>query len=547
MALTELRQKIEHKTAKLAVIGLGYVGLPVACEFARAGFDVVGVEIRPDRVEKINAGVSPIDGKEPGLTELLKRVIIQGKLRAVTNYVALRDRNVILIDVETPVDENNVPRYAALRAVLRSLGPVLKPGALVIVESTIAPRTMSDVVQRLLEESSKLKLNEGFFLGNCPERVMPGKLLANLRHVSRVVGGMTPETAETMVALYRHVVQADLDPVDCITAELVKTTENAYRDVGIAFANEVALICEAVGGDVWKVRELVNKSPGRNMLQPGAGVGGHCIPKDPWLLAYSVQGEDVPLRVIPAARAVNEFMPLHIVALLEDALKSVGREIANARILVMGFAYLEDSDDARNSPSETLVRRLREMGAEVLIPDPYVPEYQGDLIKIAQRADAVALMVAHQEYKTMDMGELKSALRTPVFIDGRGVFRAAEMDSAGWLYRGVGQAGEIKQVDADVLKEVVRRVIEVAQPEKIILFGSAARGKMKPDSDIDLLVVKPGAHRRRLAQKIYMNLFGLGKAVDVVVVTPEDIERYKDSFSLVIEPALREGKVVYAR
>ena len=230
--------------------------------FAAEGFDVTGVEIRQERVDKINRGISPIEGKEPGLAELLAKVVAAKKLRATSSYQDLADCDIILIDVETPVDEHDhSPRYQALGAALRSLGKALKDGALVIVESTIAPGTMQTFVLPILEESSQRRLNEGFYLGCCPERVMPGKLLANLRNLSRVVGGGSPQTAAIMQALYRHVVNADLDTADWITAELVKTTENAYRDVQIAFANEVALICEALGGDVWKVRQLVNKSP----------------------------------------------------------------------------------------------------------------------------------------------------------------------------------------------------------------------------------------------------------------------------------------------
>ncbi len=435
MALAELRDKIERKEARLAVIGLGYVGLPVACAFADAGFDVVGIELRPDRVKQINEGISPIEGNEPGLAELLARVVAAKKLCATTEYQGLADRDVVLIDVETPVDETNVPRYNALRAALSGLSAVLKKGALVIVESTIAPGTMATVARPILESNGK-QLNQDFHLRNCPERVMPGKLLSNLRSLSRVVGGMT---AETMVALHRHVVHADLDPTDCVTAELVKTVENAYRDVQIAFANEVALICEAVGGDVWKVRELVNKSPGRQMHLPGAGVGGHCIPKDSWLLAYGVQGKDVPLRVIPAARAVNDGMPLHMAELLQQALTSARREMKGARVLVMGYAYLEESDDPRNSPSEILVRQLGELGAQIVIHDPYVREYQGDLLQMARGCDAALVMVKHRAYTQIDLAALKAGRQTPILIDGRGVSDAAAAGAAGLIYRGVGQ------------------------------------------------------------------------------------------------------------
>jgi UDP-N-acetyl-D-mannosaminuronic acid dehydrogenase len=493
MAKSELKQKIDDRTARLAVIGLGYVGLPVACEFARAGFDVLGIEQQAERVKLINQGISPIEGNEPGLAELLAHVVLfspaaalhpttpnqsgegatpgslsanaeqSGKLRATSDYQELDGCDIVLIDVETPVDEFNIPRYGALRSALTSLGKALKPGMLVIVESTIAPGTMYQVVEPLLTETSGLRCSralkeddnsgiptpsvEDFYLGNCPERVMPGKLLANLRNVSRVVGGMTPETADTMVVLYKHIVQADLDPTDCITAELVKTVENAYRDVQIAFANEVALICEAAGGDVWKVRPLVNKSPFRQMHFPGAGVGGHCIPKDPWLLAYGLNGFGASeasqvnsLQLIPAARHVNDSMPLHMADLTVQGLAEAGCEINEARIIVMGYAYLEDSDDTRNSPSARLVARLQSLGAEVIIHDPYVAQYQGDLLTMAHDCDAAVVMVQHSPYRKLDLKALKSVMRNPVLIDGRKVFDDITMRVAGWIYRAVGQS-----------------------------------------------------------------------------------------------------------
>ncbi len=436
--LQELQAKIEQRQAVIGVIGLGYVGLPVACMLAQVGFRVIGVDIKTGRVAMINAGDNPIDGEEPGLAELLPQVMAAGRLCATTDYADLARADVVLIDVETPVDDNHKPHYAALKAACRSLGMVMKDGVLVIVESTIAPGTIDRVVRPLLEETSGKQVDVDFYLGACPERVMPGKLLANLRTLSRVCGGSTPETAQVMVALYRTIVQADLDTANPVTAELVKTTENAYRDVQIAFANEVALICEVNGADVWRVRELVNKSPFRQMHLPGAGVGGHCIPKDPWLLAYGADGK-VPLQLIPAARAVNDSMPLHVADLTAQALKTAGRKVAGARVAVLGYAYLEDSDDTRNSPSEVLVARLREWGAEVVIHDPWVAEYQGDALERVTGCDAVVVMVAHSAYKTIDLAAVKAALRTPILIDGRHVFDAAQVQTAGLVYRGVGQ------------------------------------------------------------------------------------------------------------
>ncbi len=439
MSLIELRKKIIKKEANLAVIGLGYVGLPVAVLFANAGFKVMGVEIKLDRTLKINKGICPIEGEEPELEDLLSNVVAKGYLQATTSYDDIKDSDVILVAVETPVDDHNIPQYSALRAVISALGPVMKDNVLVIIESTIAPGTMSELVLPLLELHSGKNINREFFLGNCPERVMPGMLIQNLKNVSRVVGGYTPETAEIMIELYKNVVQADLDPADCITAELVKTVENSYRDVQIAFANEVALICEAVGGDVWKVRELVNKSPMRQMHFPGSGVGGHCIPKDPWLLAYSVKDKNIPLRLIPASRAINDSMPLHILELLEKGMSALGCKLSNSRVLILGYSYLEDSDDTRNSPSRILIDRLRELGSEVIVHDPYINEYKGDVRTLANDVDAIIVMVAHSEYKVIELQEIRSKMRTPLLIDGRSVFTERQIKESGVICIKLGQ------------------------------------------------------------------------------------------------------------
>jgi UDP-N-acetyl-D-mannosaminuronic acid dehydrogenase len=442
MLLEELSRIIEQKRACIGVIGLGYVGLPVACVFADAGFDVIGLDINSERVAEINASRLPFDGDEPGLAAVLAEVRRRARLRATSDYALMADANVVLIAVETPVDADHVPRYTALRAACQSLGSVMQPGTLVIIESTVAPGTVQSVVRPVLEGASGLRANRDFYLGACPERVMPGKLLANLHHMSRVCGGGTPETASVMTTLYRHIVHAELDAADIVTAELVKTTENAYRDVQIAFANEVALICEANNANAWRVRELVNKSPYRHMHLPGAGVGGHCIPKDPWLLAYGA-GDTVPVRLIPTARAVNDSMPLHVANLTITALREAGRIPSQSRVAVLGYSYLDNSDDTRNSPSIVLVERLRQQGIAVVIHDPWVTEYQGDLLERIMDADAIVVMVGHRDYRSIDLDALKNVLRSPVIIDGRGLYDAHQIRAAGLIYRGIGKgAGE---------------------------------------------------------------------------------------------------------
>lgn len=436
--LIKLREKIQTQQAKLAVIGLGYVGLPVACMFADKDFSVLGVDIKAERVNQINQGHCPIEGFEPGLPELLTKIISAGQLRATTNYEELVNSDIVLIDVETPTDEQHIPQYLALRNACESLGKVMQEGTLVIIESTIAPGTMDMVVRPLLEDASGLKSNQGFFLGVCPERVMPGKLLANLQGMSRVCGGETPQVAEVLQLLYRHIVQAELDAADLVTAELTKTAENTFRDVNIAFANELALICQVTGADFLKVRELVNKSPGRQVLMAGAGVGGHCIPKDPWLLAYGAKGK-VDLRLIPAARSVNDSMPLHIAALLEEALQESGRQREQSRIAILGFAYLEESDDSRNSPSEVLEKYLLEKGYQVVVHDPIVKEYHADVYTLIEGCDAIVLMVAHQAYQGMDLLKIKGKMRTPIIVDGRFLMDGNDARQKGFVFRGLGR------------------------------------------------------------------------------------------------------------
>jgi len=427
MFISELKEKIEAGSAKIGVIGLGYVGLPVAALFAERGFSVVGVDVKAERVALINQGISPIEGKEPGLAELIAGVVKSGGLRASADYADLKTADAVLIDVETPVNHAHIPEYEALRSALKSLSAVLKEGALVLIESTIMPGTMRNVVLPMLEECTGRKCGQGFYLGNCPERVMPGKLIQNLTSMSRVVGGDSAETAAAMQALYRNIVQADLDAADWITAELVKTVENTYRDVQIAFANETAMICEALGADVWRVRELVRKSPGREMLLPGAGVGGHCIPKDPWLLASSVKGLDVRVRLIPAARDINSFMPAHMLDLLKGRLK----DLQGKRVLVLGYAYLEDSDDTRDAPSQYFIKALEAEGAEAVVHDPFVKEFAGDVYEKAQGCDAAVLMTAHSQYRLMDFEKLKAALKTPLVVDGRNLWDKMDAAKAG--------------------------------------------------------------------------------------------------------------------
>ncbi len=441
---------------------MGYVGVPVAALFADVpGFQVTGLQRRSKRsgwkIEALNQGVNPIGGVEPGLGELVRRVVEKGSLRATSDPECLGQADAVLVTVQTPVDENHQPLYDSLLEALHEVGRRMRPGALVSLESTVAPGTTMHVAKPILERESGLRAGEGFNLVFSYERVMVGRLLHNLTQLDRVVGGVTPQCAGRGVELYRHIVQAGLHPTDATTAEVAKVVENTYRDVNIGFANEVALICESLGVDVWEVRELVNslpnipgdpdKNPYRNMHRPGAGVGGHCLPKDPWLLKHGLDtygALPVEPAIIVASRMVNDYMPSHMGALLWDALDERGLDPGDARVAILGFAFLGNSDDPRNTPSIPLFRQLEGVVGEVVIHDPYVEEYEGypltgDLEGALAGRDAAVLVTGHDEYRGLTLERLKELLRTPILVDGRNIWDRKKALRMGFTFRGVGQ------------------------------------------------------------------------------------------------------------
>lgn len=450
---------------KIAVIGMGYVGIPCAVLFADApGFSVTGVQRRSARsgwkIDALNAGRSPFEGDEPGLAELIRCVALEKKTFHVTDDISVcAEANAILIDVQTPVDGQKVPQYESLREVAVGVGRHMCKGALVIIESTVAPGTTQHVVQPILEAESGLVAGRDFSLAFSYERVMPGKLLEFLTDFPRVVGGIDDESTRRAVELYRHIVRAEIYSTDCLTAEAAKTVENTYRDVNIAFANEMALMCESLGVDVFEVRSLVNSRPDRHMHLPGAGVGGHCLPKDPWLLNHGVTlygGKKVRSDLLAVARRINDAMPEHVAELVAEALERAGRPLEGARVTVLGVAYLENSDDTRNTPSLPLVQALRKTGARVTCHDPYVRRadfealewgacsdgglrYTQDLGEALQGADCVVLVTKHSEYLDGELLKAAAGMRTRIVVDGRGCLDEGACEAGGLSYLGLGR------------------------------------------------------------------------------------------------------------
>ncbi len=441
---------------KIVVIGMGYVGIPAAALLADVdGHNVTGLQRRSKRsgwkIDVLNSGKSPFEGDEPGLDELIAKVVAKGTFRVTDDLEVLRDADIILIDVQTPTDSQNMPRYDSLREVSANIGQRIKKGALVIVESTVAPGTTQNVVQKIIERESGLKGGEDFDLAFSYERVMPGKLIEYIVNMPRVVGGITPQSTQRAYELYSKIVKKEISTTDTLGAELCKTIENAYRDVNIAFANEMALVCESLGVDVYELIRLINARDDRMMHIPGAGVGGHCLPKDPWLLRYGLYEYGtwkVEPEFIALARRVNNHMPIHMSDLIENALRARGMSIQDATVTVLGAAYLENSDDTRNSPAATLIGSLLAKGAEVVLHDPYVREWdlgqqeiEHDLEKAVTGSDCIALVTKHKEYFSIDFAELKGLMRTPVVVDGRNVFDRETVEGKGFEYRAIGKAG----------------------------------------------------------------------------------------------------------
>lgn len=444
---------------KIVVFGMGYVGIPCAALLADVeGFEVLGVQRRSKRsgwkIECLNSGKSPFGGDEPGLAELISKVVKKRTFRVTDDPAVAAEADTILVDVQTPTDYGNIPQYESLKDVSHQIGTHLSKDTLIIVESTVAPGTTQNVVMPILEKESGLKEGPDFSLAFSFERVMPGRLLEYIVNMPRVVGGIDKRSTQRAVELYSRIVKESIFETDCLTAEITKTIENAYRDVNIAFANEMALICESLGVNVFEVRELMNVRPDRDMHVPGSGVGGHCLPKDAWLLRYGLLTYGVSTRepeFIALARRINDFMPIHLAGLVESSLLEMGVDIGSAKIAVFGLAYLENSDDTRNTPAIPLISTLEAKEADIVVHDPHVKRYLERPLKLTNNfqeavndADCIVIVTKHQEYFNIDLSWLKGHMRTPVIIDGRNVFDQATCVKAGFYYRGVGKGQKLR-------------------------------------------------------------------------------------------------------
>ncbi|MER3401494.1 MAG: hypothetical protein C4313_10325 [Thermoflexus sp.] len=360
---------------RVGVIGLGYVGLPLALAFAEAGLEVVGVDVDAGKVQRLAAGESPLRDVPP---EALRAALAAGRFRLTTDYEALRAADAMFICVPTPYDAMRAPDLSYVRAAAEGIARVLRRGHLVILQSTTYPGTTEEVVRPILEAGSGLRAGEDFDLAFSPERIDPGNRTWTVRNTPKVVGGIHPRSTERAAALLARL-GAPVHPVSSPrVAEMSKLLENIFRSVNIALVNELALLCERMGIDIWEVIEAAKTKPfGFMAFYPGPGVGGHCIPVDPYYLSWKARAYDFYTKFIELAAEVNQAMPFHVVGKVEEALdRYAGRGLRGARVLVLGVAYKREVEDARNSPAERILELLLRRGAETAYHDPYVPRFR---------------------------------------------------------------------------------------------------------------------------------------------------------------------------
>lgn len=438
--MRDLVRKIQDRSLRLAVLGIGYVGLPTAALFANAGFQVIALDIKPKIVEAVNRGISPIN--EPGLKELLSSNVKTGRLRATLNSTeALNQSDVIIISVQTPIDRNKKPKLSFLMNALEEVGKTINKESLVIIISTVPPGTMLENVKQRLESLSGQEADDEFYLAYVPERIAPGKALKEFVESPRILGGIGSNSTKIAVELFKTVCQKVIE-TDAATAEVAKLAENTFRDVNIAFANQLALICEQHGVDATKVIELANTHPRVKIHMPGPGVGGPCLPKDPYLLLNKIK--DIKPNIIKTARQINDYMPKHIIKLTLQALKNIDKDIKSSRIAILGTAYKGNVDDFRLSPSEPIIIDFIQLGAEIVVYDPYCNESFGakranTLYEAIEGADCLVIITDHKEFKNLNLQEIKNLMNSkPAIIDGRRIINPHEAEELGIIYYGIG-------------------------------------------------------------------------------------------------------------
>ncbi len=428
--MKELQKGIADKSCRIGIIGLGYVGLPLALAFSKAGFRVTGFDIQQKRVDQVNRGISYIGDIK---NDVLSAAVSNNFLQATTDQSRLKEMDAICICVPTPLTRTKDPDLSYVRSESEELSKHLQPGQLVVLESTTYPGTTREVMLPILERSG-LRGGIDFYLAYSPERVDPGSKGYNIRNTPKIVGGLNPQSTRLTELLYKQVTEVVV-PVSCPeVAEMAKVFENVFRNVNIALVNELSQLCEKMGISVWEVIDSASTKPfGYMPFYPGPGIGGHCIPLDPHYLANKAREYDFHTRFIELAAEINENMPYHVVSRLMEALNDRGKSLKGARILVLGAAYKKDIEDMRESPSLKLIELLQQKGATVSYNDPYISRLQLakevlDSVELSKEvlssADCVLLATDHGKYNLEEI-----AAQAKLLFDARGATRKLKSDN----------------------------------------------------------------------------------------------------------------------
>ncbi|MBM7649370.1 UDP-N-acetyl-D-glucosamine dehydrogenase [Bacillus ectoiniformans] len=405
-------KSIQLKNCKIGVIGLGYVGLPLAVEKAKVGFEVVGFDIQQSRVELVNQGINYIGDV---LDIELLTLVNEGKIEATTDYSRMADLDVVTICVPTPLDEYQQPDISYVKNSAKEVAKYLHPGMLVVLESTTYPGTTEEVLKPILE-STGLVCGTDFYLAYSPERVDPGNKQFNTKNTPKVVGGITPQCTEVAAALYEQVLEGQVHKVSSpAVAEMEKILENTFRNINIALANEMAILCDRMGIDVWEVIDAAKTKPyGFMAFYPGPGLGGHCIPIDPWYLTWKAREYNYHTRLIEIAGEINNSMPEFVVERIGHLLNEEAKPIKYSNVLLLGVAYKKDIDDFRESPVLDIISMLEKKGAKVQFSDTHISEfsYRGQTYKgtsltedVLSNADIVVITTDHSEFDYKMIGE----------------------------------------------------------------------------------------------------------------------------------------------
>ncbi|NEU30307.1 nucleotide sugar dehydrogenase [bacterium LRH843] len=370
----ELIERLETKTASIGVVGLGYVGLPLAVEKAKAGYSVIGFDVQEEKTHMINQGINYIgDVVDEDLVQLTK----SGKLRATCDYSLIGELDAIAICVPTPLDIHKQPDTSYVEASAKEIAKYIQKGKLVVLESTTYPGTTEELLKPILEETG-LTCGEDLFIAYSPERVDPGNKTFNTKNTPKVVGGITPLCTTVAATLYRSVLEGEVHEVSSpAVAEMEKILENTFRNINIALANEMAILCNKMGIDVWEVIDAAATKPyGFMPFYPGPGLGGHCIPIDPFYLTWKAREYNYHTKLIEVAAEINNSMPDFVVNRCMQILNKEGKALNGSNILILGIAYKKDIDDYRESPVLPILDKLEKSGADCMVVDPHVREYK---------------------------------------------------------------------------------------------------------------------------------------------------------------------------